>query len=153
MTEQVLNDQELIKRLRRFVRANPKRSAGALKRWLEPAIGSGDAVFDPLAAHLVVLLDEPAFSALLNKLNPDDASRLTLAIKSLSGKAAEVRSLLRAFYKLCQDQQPFELSPEQINPTTPPKVKINEFLKPQNLKTQDEFEGSESHILKMEENA
>ena len=130
MTEQVLNDQELIKRLRRFVHANPKRSAGALKRWIEPTIDSRGEVFDPLAAHLVILLDEQSFSTLLNELNPDDASRLTIAIKSLSGRITEVRPLLRAFYKLCQDQQPFELSPEQVNPSTSPKVQLNPEILP-----------------------
>ena len=112
MTDQVLNDQELVKRLRRFVKANPKRSAGALRRWLEPSIGQREAEFEPLAAHLVVLLDEGAFAALLSVLSSDDASKLTSAIKALNDKVGEVRPLLRAFYKLCEDQQPFELPPD-----------------------------------------
>ena len=124
MTEQVLDERELVKRLRHFVRVNPKRSAGAVRQWLNADLRRGDLVFDPLAAHLVVLLDERAFSALLEALSPDDAARLTTAIKSLSGEVGEVRSLLRAFYKLCQDQQPFSLSPEQLAPKPTPSVPI-----------------------------
>ena len=62
MTEQILDERELVKRLRQFVRVNPKRSAGALRQWLNADPQQGTLVFDPLAAHLVVLLDERASS-------------------------------------------------------------------------------------------